>query len=126
MGLRVHPRVIKKLHDLETSSFAHYKKNSKLSHLQKKQWRLCLLWDCEDLLLCDFLPPKTTISSDKYSETLEKVRQAIKQKRPGRLTAGARLLPRQRPGCKRGSGKLCSIHHIDWSSAIRFLPLRAI
>jgi hypothetical protein len=26
MGLRVHPRVKKKLHDLETSSFTHYKK----------------------------------------------------------------------------------------------------
>jgi hypothetical protein len=35
MGLRVHPRVEKKLHDLEESSFTHYKKNSKQSHLQK-------------------------------------------------------------------------------------------
>jgi hypothetical protein len=47
--------------------------------------------------------------------------KAIKRKRPGWLTAGVRVLhagaqltlqPRQRPACKSGSGKSCSIHHI--------------
>jgi hypothetical protein len=27
-----------------------------------------MFWDCEGLLLCEFLPPKTTINSDKYCE----------------------------------------------------------
>jgi histone-lysine N-methyltransferase SETMAR len=41
-----------------------------------------LFWDCEGLLLCEFLPPKT-ISSDRYCETLKKLCKAIKRKRPG-------------------------------------------
>jgi hypothetical protein len=45
-----------------------------------------MFWDCE------FLPPKTSTNSNKYCETLEKLREAIKQKRPGPLTAGVRLL----------------------------------
>jgi hypothetical protein len=44
------------------------------------------------VLLYEFLPPKTTINSNKYCETLEKLRKAIKQKRPGRLTVGLKLL----------------------------------
>jgi hypothetical protein len=35
------PELKRKPHDLERSSFTHYKKNSKLSHLREKQWRLC-------------------------------------------------------------------------------------
>jgi hypothetical protein len=62
-----------------------------------------VFWDCEDLL-CEFLPPKTTINSNKYCKALEKLREAIKRKRPGRLTAGVRLL--------HDGGKFCSIHHI--------------
>jgi hypothetical protein len=42
-----------------------------------------VFWDCEGLLLCEFFPPKTTINGDKYYETLEKLHEAIKQKRPG-------------------------------------------
>jgi hypothetical protein len=42
-----------------------------------------VVWDCEGLLLCDFLPPETTINSEKYCGTLEKLHKAIKQKRPG-------------------------------------------
>jgi hypothetical protein len=51
-----------------------------------------MFWDCEGFLLCEFLPPKTTINSNKYCETLETLHEAIKRKRPGRLTAGVRLL----------------------------------
>jgi hypothetical protein len=36
MGLQVHPRVEKKLHDLETSSFTHYKKKLKIEPSVKK------------------------------------------------------------------------------------------
>jgi hypothetical protein len=48
-----------------------------------KRTMAIVFWDCEGLLLCEFLPPKTTINSDKYCETLEKLHEAIKQKRPG-------------------------------------------
>jgi hypothetical protein len=61
---RVHPRVRKKLRDLETSSFTHYKKKS------AKKTVVTVFCDCEDLL-CEFLPPKTTINIDKHCETLE-------------------------------------------------------
>jgi hypothetical protein len=79
---------------LETSSFTHNKKfkTKPSAKKQKKKTMATMFWDCEGLLLCEFLPPKTTINSDKYRETLEKLREAIKQKRPGRLTAGVRLL----------------------------------
>jgi hypothetical protein len=51
-----------------------------------------VFWDCEGLLLCEFLLPKTTINSDKYCGTLEELREAIMRKRPRRLTAGLTLL----------------------------------
>jgi hypothetical protein len=37
-----------------------------------------VFWDCEGLLLYEFLPPKTTINSDKYCKTFEKLSEAIK------------------------------------------------
>jgi hypothetical protein len=92
-----------------------------------QNWAICektmatVFWDCEGLLMCEFLPPKTTINSDKYCETLKKFCEAIKRKRPGWLAAGVRPLhdgdglipqPRPWPGCKRESGKFCRIHHI--------------
>jgi hypothetical protein len=90
VGLRVHTRVRKKLHDLETSSFTHYKKFN--IEPSAKNTMATTFWDREGILLCEFLPPKTTISSDKYCKTLEKLHEAIKRKRPGQLTAGVRLL----------------------------------
>jgi hypothetical protein len=43
-------------------------------------------------LLCEFLPPKTTINSDEYCRTLERLCEAIKWKRLGSLIAGVRFL----------------------------------
>jgi hypothetical protein len=45
---------------------------------------------CEGLLPCEFLPPKTTFDSDTVK--LQKLCEAIKQKSPGRLITGLRLL----------------------------------
>jgi hypothetical protein len=59
-------------------------KNSKLSHLRKKQWQLCsgiVKASC----CVNFFHQKTTINSDKYFKTLEKFHEAIKRKRPGPL-----------------------------------------
>lgn len=44
------------------------KKNSKLSHLRGNKMGT-VFWDGEGLLLCEFLPPKTTINGDKYCKT---------------------------------------------------------
>jgi hypothetical protein len=41
-----------------------------------------VFWDFEGFLLFEFLPPKTIIN-DKYCEIFKKLRDAIKQKRPG-------------------------------------------
>jgi hypothetical protein len=56
-----------------------------------KKTMVTVFWDCEDLLLCEFLPPKT-INSSRYYKTLKKLHKAIKRKRLGRLTAIVRLL----------------------------------
>jgi hypothetical protein len=41
-----------------------------------------VFWDCEGLLLLEILPRKTNLNSNKYCETLEKLREAIIRKRP--------------------------------------------
>lgn len=51
-----------------------------------------VFWDSEGLLLCEFLEPRTTINSDRYCETLQKLHTAIRRKRPGRLRQGVKLL----------------------------------
>jgi hypothetical protein len=50
----------------------------------EKKTMASVFWDCEALL-----PPRTTINSDKYCETLKKLCEAIEQESPGQLTAGA-------------------------------------
>lgn len=47
-----------------------------------------VFWDRHGVLLVDFMPRGTTINADRYVETLEKLRRAIKNKRPGMLTKG--------------------------------------
>jgi hypothetical protein len=64
MGLFVHPRVRKKLHDSETSSLTHYKRTSKVGHLHKSKME-AMFWDFEGLPLYEILPPKTTINCHK-------------------------------------------------------------
>jgi hypothetical protein len=36
-----------------------------------------MLWDCQGLLLCEFLSPKMKVNSEKYCETLKKLLEAI-------------------------------------------------
>jgi hypothetical protein len=40
-----------------------------------------MFWDCEDLL-CEFLPPETTISCNRYCKSIDKLHEAIEEKRP--------------------------------------------
>jgi hypothetical protein len=91
MGLPVYPRVKEKLHDQETPYSATTKKKFK-TEPPAKEAMATVFWDWEGPLLWEFLPARTTVGNDKYWETFEKLREAIKRKRPERLTAGVRLL----------------------------------
>jgi len=51
-----------------------------------------VFWDRKGVLLVDFLPKGETINSERYCETLTKLRRAIQNKRRGRLTKGVVLL----------------------------------
>jgi hypothetical protein len=39
-----------------------------------------VFWECEDLQLCEFVSPKTTISSDKYCETLKNIAKPLNER----------------------------------------------
>lgn len=47
-----------------------------------------VFWDRKKVLLVDFMPRETTINADRYGQTPQKLRYAIKIKRPGMLTKG--------------------------------------
>lgn len=45
-----------------------------------------VFWDCEGILLIEWLPEGKAINSDYYIEVLKKLREAVKSKRRGKLT----------------------------------------
>jgi hypothetical protein len=47
-----------------------------VSHLQKRKTKATVFWDCQGLLLHEFLPSKINISSNKYCKTLKKIAQS--------------------------------------------------
>ncbi len=51
-----------------------------------------VFWDSEGVLLVDFMTRGTTINGEAYRNTLRKLRTAIKNKRPGKLSRGIELL----------------------------------
>ena len=51
-----------------------------------------VFWDSEGVLLLEFMPHKTTITGDTYASTMLTLRENIKQKRHGKLSAGVLLL----------------------------------
>ena len=51
-----------------------------------------IFWDSEGLLLIDYMPHKTTITGQYYADLMPKLRQAIRDKRRGKLTKGVMLL----------------------------------
>src|SRR5215469_13856868 len=51
-----------------------------------------VFWDEKGLLLLEFMPQKTTITGQTYANTITALREAIKEKRRGRLSAGVLLL----------------------------------
>ena len=50
-----------------------------------------VFWDVNYVLLVDFLPPGETIHAVRYCKTLDRLREAVRRKRPGRLTKGVIL-----------------------------------
>ena len=50
-----------------------------------------VFWDTKGVLLVDFLPPGETVNAARYCETLNKLREAVRRKRPGRLSEGFSL-----------------------------------
>ena len=53
-----------------------------------KKLMATVFWDAKGVLLVDFLPPGESINAVRYCETLDKLRAAVRRKRPGRLSSG--------------------------------------
>ena len=51
-----------------------------------------VFWDEKGLLLLEFMPQKTTITGQTYANTITALREAIKEKRRGKLSADVLLL----------------------------------
>jgi histone-lysine N-methyltransferase SETMAR len=51
-----------------------------------------VFWDSQGLIMIDYMPHKTTINGQYYAELLVKLREAIKEKRRGKLRRGVRIL----------------------------------
>jgi len=51
-----------------------------------------IFWDKKGLLLLEFMPQKTTITGQTYANTITALREAVKENRRGKLSAGVLLL----------------------------------
>ena len=51
-----------------------------------------VFWYEKGLLLLEFMPQKTTITGQTYANTITALREAIKEKRRGKLSAGVLLV----------------------------------
>lgn len=51
-----------------------------------------VFWDCRGILLVDFLPSGESVTAGRYCETLDRLREAVRRKRPGLLSNGVILL----------------------------------
>jgi len=52
----------------------------------------CFFWDCQGILLAEYLPVGHTVTGVRYAEQLGRLRQAVVQKRRGKLSARPLLL----------------------------------
>src|SRR5215469_9882069 len=57
-----------------------------------KKLMATVFWDCRGVILVDFLPGGEHINAARYCETLDRLRSAIRKKRPGLLSSGVILL----------------------------------
>lgn len=51
-----------------------------------------VFWDCEGILLVDFKERNTTVTATYYASLMHQLREAIKEKRRGKLAKGILLL----------------------------------
>ena len=51
-----------------------------------------VFWDSEGILMIDYMPHKTTITGQYYAQLMPKLREAIKNKRRGKLSHGVLIL----------------------------------
>jgi transposase len=51
-----------------------------------------VFWDVQGILLFDFTPPGSTVNAAAYQETLQRLKEAIRRKKPGLLTKGLGVL----------------------------------
>ncbi len=51
-----------------------------------------VFWDYRGVILVEYTPPGTTVTKDTYFDTLVRLKEAIRRKRPGLLTRGVILL----------------------------------
>ena len=58
---------------------------------------LSVFWDSRGVILTDYLSKGETLNSDYYCNLLEKLRDALKQKRRGMISKGVRLLADNAP-----------------------------
>ncbi|GFS15975.1 histone-lysine N-methyltransferase SETMAR [Elysia marginata] len=65
-------------------------KKFKVMRLAKKTMGT-VFWDSRGVLLFETLQPGETINAARYCQTLDKLREAIRRKRPGQLTNGVNL-----------------------------------
>ncbi|PNF14668.1 hypothetical protein B7P43_G11440 [Cryptotermes secundus] len=65
---------------------------SKAGHTSSGKVMMTFFFDCKGPLLVEFLEHGATISAQRYEDTLQKLRRAIKSERPGMLSNGIILL----------------------------------
>ena len=86
-----------------------------------------MFWDRRGVLLVDFSTRGETVNAERYSQTLQKLRRSIQNKRHWMLSAGVVLLQdNARPhktrrdgqhiSCRRSAGRYSIIYHIDRTS----------
>ena len=76
-----------------------YSPPPKETKVQKSEGKVILsdFWDCHGVNPTDYLPMGRNISGTYYSNPLEKLRVALKNKRRGMLSRGIRLLADSAP-----------------------------
>ncbi|GFO21756.1 histone-lysine N-methyltransferase SETMAR [Plakobranchus ocellatus] len=50
-----------------------------------------VFWDSRGMILLDILPKGENVNADRYCETLDRLRHAVRRKRPGLLRSGVVL-----------------------------------
>ncbi|XP_046976469.1 histone-lysine N-methyltransferase SETMAR-like [Vanessa cardui] len=91
-------------------------KKAKVSQSQKKIMAT-IFWDSQGILLADFKERNTTITGEYYASLLHQLRDAIKEKRRGKLSRGVLLLHDNAPvhtaGVSKTAIKECGFTELD-------------